>query len=167
MLNNILQYFTAAEALLLIGGAAFAVYVFLRGIAPALWRLGNGLATRKIALFAKGDNVATLRALLLDSGLFQEKNIIEICAPGDIGRAERASVYLVFWQDWARDINEILYEKPDECPLIVYSPYDSAPIPPEEMKKLDGKRHTAVTNFRGRLLNDVVASMITTSYEKS
>jgi hypothetical protein len=34
------------------------------------------------------------------------------------------------------------------------------------MRNLDGKRHTAVTNFRGRLLNDIVTAMITTSYEK-
>ena len=34
------------------------------------------------------------------------------------------------------------------------------------MKNLDGKRHTSVTNFRGRLLNDVVVSQITTQFTK-
>lgn len=63
-------------------------------------------------------------------------------------------------------MGDILFMKPDECALVVYAPYDQGRIPDEQMKKLDGKRHTAVTNFRGRLLNDIVASMITTSYEK-
>jgi hypothetical protein len=34
------------------------------------------------------------------------------------------------------------------------------------MKKIDGHRHTAVTNFRGRLLNDILTAMMTTAYEK-
>jgi hypothetical protein len=116
MLNNILQALTLVEALVLIFGALFSFYVFARGIAPALWRLGNGLGRRKIALFAKGDNILSLKSLLLDSKLFQEKNIIEIGIAEDIGRAEAASVYLVFWHDWQDNINDILYEKPDNCP---------------------------------------------------
>ena len=34
------------------------------------------------------------------------------------------------------------------------------------MSLLDKKRNVVVNNFRGRLLNDIVVSMITTSYEK-
>jgi len=166
MIDTILKYFTAIEAGLLVVGFFFTIYVFVRGIAPALWRLGNGLAKRKIALFAKGDNAGSLKALLLDSKLFQAKNIMEISMLKDIGRAEAASVYLVFWHDWVNEIDAILDKKPDSCPLIVYSPYDRGPLPAAQMTKLDGKRHTTVTNFRGRLLNDVVASMITTSYEE-
>jgi hypothetical protein len=142
-------------------------WTFAKGITPALWRLGNGLAKRKIAIFAKGDNAVSLRNLLVDSKLLKAKNIIEITQVGDVGRAEPATVYLVFWHDWDTDIDEILRQKPDECALIVYAPYDRDPIPVDQMIKLDGKRHTAVTNFRGRLLNDIVSSMITTSYEKS
>jgi hypothetical protein len=135
----------------------------VRGIVPVLWRLGNGLANRQIALFAKGDNLSSLKNLLLDSKLLRRKNIIDVTAPGDIGRAKAATVYIVFWHDWADDIDAILDQKPDSCALIVYSPYDREEIPTEQMKKLDGKRHTAVTNFRGRLLNDIITSMITTS----
>jgi hypothetical protein len=144
--------------------AAFVAGIaILRGIAPVLWRLGNGLANRQIALFAKGDNLPSLKNLLLDSKLIRSKNIIDVTAPGDVGRARAATVYIVFWHDWANDIDAILNQKPDKCALIVYSPYDREKIPMEEMKKLDGKRHTAVTNFRGRLLNDIITSMITTS----
>ena len=140
-----------------------ASIAIVRGIVPVLWRLGNGLANRQIALFAKGDNLPSLKNLLLDSKLIKKKNIVDVTAHGDIGRATAATVYIVFWHDWANDIDAILDQKPDTCALIVYSPYDREKIPVEAMKKLDGKRHTAVTNFRGRLLNDIITSMITTS----
>lgn len=155
----------AIETTILILGLIWGFSLWARGISPALFRLGNGLAKRKIALFAKGDNLSSLKHLLIDSKLFKEANIYEISKPGDIGRAESATMYLVVWHDWVEDIAEILRQKPDRCALIVYAPYDRGRIPDDQMKALDGKRHTAVTNFRGRLLNDIVASMITTSYE--
>ena len=154
------------ETLVFIIVITYAAILWARGIFPALLRLGNGLAKRKIAVFAKGDNVTSLKNLLLDSKLFKEKNIIAVSRDADIGRAEVATMYLVFWHDWVENIDEILGLKPDGCALIVYSPYNQARISEENMTKLDGKRHTAVINFRGRLLNDIVTSMITTSYEK-
>ena len=163
---KILAIVGSIETIVLIIGIIWAIVLWGRGIFPALLRLGNGLAKRKIAIFAKGDNLASLANLLMDSKLFKRKNIFEIAKKEDIGRAECATMYLVFWHDWADDINEILNRKPDECALIVYAPYDKGRIPDDQMKNLDGKRHTAVTNFRGRLLNDIVTGMITTSYEK-
>lgn len=143
----------------------YAFSLWARGIGPALWRLGNGLAKRKIALFAKGDNLDSLVGLLTDSTLFKRSNIIEVRKKEDVGRAESATLFLVFWHDWTNEIDDILSRKSDQCALIIYAPYDKGRIPDGTMAKLDGYRHTAVTNFRGRLLNDIVASMITTSYE--
>lgn len=162
-----LGYVGMVESILFVVAIIYAVALWVRGISPALIRLGNGLAKRRIALFAKGDNLSSLKHLLTDSKLFKDKNILQIGKKEDIGRAESATMFLVHWPDWASDIGEILNKKRDECALIVYAPYDKGRIPDEEMKNLDGRRHTAVTNFRGRLLNDIVASMITTGYEKS
>ncbi|HEY5368354.1 MAG TPA: hypothetical protein VIJ75_05115 [Hanamia sp.] len=154
------------ETIILLFFLIRTIVLWVTGISPALWRLGNGLAKRKIAIFAKGDNVSSLKSLLLDSKLFKEKNICEITKTADLEKAEEASVYLVFWHDWAQDIENILNKKPDKCPLVVYAPYNLERIPSEQMKSLDGKRHSSVTNFRGRLLNDIVTSMITTSYDR-
>jgi hypothetical protein len=152
------------DTVILIALIIYGVYLWFSGILPAIIRLGNGLATRQIAVFAKNDNLGSLSHLLKDSGLFREKNICPIAKTEDVGRAEPASVYLVFWPDWSHAIDEILRIKPDSCPLIVYAPIDQGRIPDAIMKNLDGKRNTAVTNFRGRLLNDIVTAMITTSY---
>ncbi len=151
------------ETLFLLASFIYAFYLWFTGALPVIVRIGNGLAKRKIALFAAGDNVNSLKTLLTDSGLFRDKNIIVITRKEDLGRAEDASVYLVHWHDSANYVDEILRTKHNECPMIVYSPYNMPRIPDEQMVNLDGKRHTAVTQFRGRLLNDIVTSMITTN----
>ena len=56
--------------------------------------------------------------------------------------------------------------KADGTALIIYAPQEHGFIPKETMALLDKKRNVVVNNFRGRLLNDIVASMITTSYER-
>src|ERR1700722_12287706 len=117
------------DTIILILGIIYAVVLWGRGIAPVLFRLGNGLARRKIALFAKGDALSSLEHLLKDSKLFRDKNIIKITAAGDIGRAEGATVYLVHWPGWATDIDAILTAKPDQCALVVYAPYNEGRIP--------------------------------------
>jgi hypothetical protein len=161
---KIIEPVGTVETVILAFGIGYAIYLWVRGVLPALLRLGNGLAKRKIAIFAKQDNLASLKHLLTDSKLFRERNICEIGRKEDFGRADKASVYLVLWPDWTEEIDEILNKKSDNCPLIV-SPPDRGRIPDEQMKRLDGKRNTAVTNFRGRLLNDIVTAMITTSYD--
>lgn len=151
------------ESIVLVIGIVWGFVLWTRGILPVLLRIGNGLSKRKVVLFAKGENVNSLKTLLVDSGLFRERNIFAITKTEDLDCAENASVYLMHWHDFAEDIEQILAKKPNECPMIVYAPYNMGRIPDEQMTNLDGKRHTAVTNFRGRLLNDIVTAMITTN----
>ena len=144
----------------------YTIYLWIRGIAPVLVRLGNGLARRKIALFAKGDMLVSLESLLHDSKLFNQANIVKIATDGDIEKAADATLFLLAWHDWEHKINEILAEKKEGTALIVYAPQEKGFIPSTMMTLLNSKRNVVVSNFRGRLLNDVVSSMITTSYEK-
>ncbi len=166
-LINLFDFIGRISTVLVVIIFIWGIVLWIRGVSPALYRLGNGLAKRKIAVFAKGDNLSSLKALLNDSKLFKKKNICEITKKEDIGICEQATLYLVFWHDCADYIDEILKKKPDGCALIVYSPKNLGMIPQDQIEKLDGHRHTAVSNFRGRLLNDIVTAMITTSYEKN
>ncbi|MEK7078681.1 MAG: hypothetical protein AAB929_01300 [Patescibacteria group bacterium] len=147
-------------------GVILVVISWLRGISPALWRLGNGLAQRKIAIFAKSDNLSSLKSLLTDSKLFIEENIIPITNTNDVDKSEKATLFLVYWPDWKDDIDIIFTKKFDGVALIVYAPQELGIISGDSVKKLNEKRNVVLTNFRGRLLNDIVVSMITTSYEK-
>lgn len=143
-----------------------AVVAWFKGVLPAVLRLGNGLAKRKIAIFAKASTSESLKNLLLDSGLFSEKNIISVTKGDDIGRAEPTTLFLVYWPDWKTDIDEILRKKNDGTALVVYAPQNLGRVPDEDARKINEHRNSILTNFRGRLLNDIVSSMITTSYKK-
>lgn len=139
-------------------------WIVASGIIPVLLRLGKGLANRKIAVFANGDHYSSLEGLLLDSKLFKKKNIVDVISRNDVGRAETTTVFLVFWDDWKEDMNKILETKKDSTALIIYAPLEMGEIPKEQMQQISETRNSTVTNFRGRLLNDIVTSMITTSY---
>lgn len=143
-----------------------AIQAWIKGILPVMLRLGNGLAKRKIALFAKPNDSESLKALLTDSGIFDAKNIISVMSINDIGKAEQATLFLVYWPDWSAEIDKILQKKTDGTALIVYSPISNGPLPNDISSKINSHRNSILTNFRGRLLNDIVASMITTSYKR-
>jgi hypothetical protein len=159
---DVLGYFSTGIVIvsLLIG-----VWTWIRGILPAMIRLGRGLAKRKIAIFAKGNNLTSIKSLLMDSTLFNKRNMIEIASINDLGRAEAATLFMVYWHDWLDDIDKLLGRKADSTALVVYAPRELGLISEDHMRKIAEQRNTTVTNFRGRLLNDIVTSMITTSYD--
>jgi hypothetical protein len=140
--------------------------LWFMGVIPSLWRLGYGLSKRKIAVFSGVETFASLKSILTHSGLFDEENIIPIHGEKDLGSADSTSVYLAYWRDCKDWLDEILEKRHDSVPFIIYVPPEDGRIPEAVMQKLEVHRHTAVTNFRGRLLNDIVTAMITTSYEK-
>ncbi|QYC10328.1 hypothetical protein [Brevundimonas nasdae] len=142
------------------------IWLCVSGFVPVLIRLGNGLKRRKIAIFAKGDMRGSLHALFADSKLFNTKNIISVTHDGDFGRAEDASVYLVHWPDWPDEMARIIALKKDAVPLVLYAPQGKGQVPPETIALLEQQRNVALANLRGRLLNDVVVSLITSAYAK-
>lgn len=142
------------------------IWLCVSGFIPVLVRLGNGLKKRKIAVFAKGDMRDSLLALFADSKLFNTKNIICVTHEGDFGRAEGASVFLVHWPDWPNEMARIIALKKDAAPLVVYAPQGKGPVPPETIALLEQLRNVTLANLRGRLLNDVVVSLITSAYAK-
>lgn len=162
---TVITYLEYASLLLWLVAILTAVALWIKGILPALLRLGNGLAKRKIVIFAKNENLDSLKTLLADSRLFRGGNIKGVSTLDDMGAAENATLYLVYWRDWGTDIERILQQKKDGDALIVYAPDGARSIPDDKMKLIDMERNASVTNFRGRLLNDIVTAMITTSYK--
>lgn len=152
--------------LIVVGGALYAAYLCVSGFLPVLIRLGNGLRKRRIAIFAKGDALQSLEALIGDSKLFASKNVIRIASAGDFGRAEDASVFLVYWPDWQQEMPQIVAKKGDRTALVIYAPQGQGFVPAETMALLEQHRNVVLANLRGRLLNDIVVSLITSGYEK-
>ncbi len=151
------------STLLTLIAAAYAIYLFVKGIFPVWFRLGIGLSRRKIAIFADNE-FAGLNRLLVDSGLFQEANVIKI-DKGSIKKAEGMTLFLVHWKSFGEEIDKILGMKNDSTALIVYAPQNEGFIDKAIMERINGERNSIVVNLRGRLLNDILVSMITTGYK--
>jgi hypothetical protein len=164
--KTVLDYAGYLATVLVILTALYGAFLWIRGIAPVLIRLGNGLSHRKIAIFAKGDVSASLHGLLQDSDLFRHANLIPIRSEGDIGKAEPATVFVIHWPDFEQAIDRIIAQKRDTTALILYAPPGGGRVPEHIMAKINNVRNSTVVNIRGRLMNDIVLSMITTSYEK-
>lgn len=142
----------------------YGVCIIISGVIPVWIRLGKGLSNKKIALYAEND-YESLKSLLIDSGLFKAKNIEKI-SHDSMGKGERHSMMLVNYPEFLDEIPEILKYKKDSDSLIVYAPQTGGRLEPELMHQINNNRNSIVVNFRGRLLNDIVISIITTTYEK-
>ena len=150
-------------AWLLLSGLILFI-AWLRGILVPVWRLGNGLAKRKITIFAKGDNQESFKNLLLESSLFSSKNIKFVTKKEDFGTAENSTLYLVIWDDFGCEIKEILNKKTNKTALIVFAKPNQ--LTPENWEGLGSHHNVTVVNFKGRLLSDMLVSLMVTGYEK-
>lgn len=163
---DILNIIGHISTLIVIATALLALWSWFKGILPAVIRLGVGLSKRDITIFAKSEMSESLKNLLLDSGLFKEKNINLITSEKDFGKAENGTIFLVYWPNWTENFSDIIAKKKDSTALLLYAPRDGGAVSNDALKMLDNNRNTTLVNFRGRLLNDVILSLITTSYEK-
>ena len=118
------------------------------------------LSKREIAIFADQE-YNDLKNMLVDSKLFRHKNIERI-THNSIKRAEDFSLLLVHWKAFQDEMDSILSIKKDGAALIVYAPQKEGFIEKSIMDKINQERNTIVVNFRGRLLNDILVTMITT-----
>lgn len=160
LLNHPLVSFTGViAAVWLLATIAATIYLTIRGILPVLYRLGIALSRRKIAVFAT-DKADEISNVLVDSGMYQQKNIMVI-DPNSIKRAADCSLFIVHYKPYSAKMSAIFDIKQDTDALIVYSPAEDGKIGLEEMKEIGEQRNTVLCNFRGRLINDVLVCMIT------
>lgn len=149
---------------LAIVGILYTTYLIIKGVFPVWYRLGIGLSKRKIAIFAEQE-FENLKNMLVDSNIFDVKNIIKI-DKHSIKKAESITLLLVHWKCFEAEIDDILKIKKDSDALIIYAPQNEGFIDKNILERINLERNSIIVNFRGRLLNDILTSMITTSYEK-
>lgn len=157
--------------------ATIAIVVFLLnilfwilGIAPLLKRLGYGRWFRKIVIVANDDYYSSLKGDLVDSGIFRKKNILQINSQ-TISKVKDENLLLVHYQSFDETvIKTILANKKSNAGMIFYypgfSPKDGKEIPNGLKEQISNTENTTIVNFRGRLLNDIITTLITTSYGK-
>jgi len=177
-MNQIYQFFNHPFFIVVGGlftlaavGVLLVTFIFwLLGITPLLWRLGLGRWTRKIAIAASDDVYNSLNSDLVDSGIFRAGNIQPI-SKEHLSKIKEHSLVLVHYQSFnEQQIRQMLNDKKSASGMIFYfpefNPAGGNKIPDQMIQAIGEKENTAVVNFRGRLLNDLITTLITTSYEK-
>ena len=142
----------------------YGVYLWMKGVLPVIIRLGKGLSKREIAILSDSENYNNLKHILVDSKMFKEENITNIDKTS-FKKAENYTLMLMHWKSFENQLDKILDLKKDSDVLIIYAPHEDGRIENKEMKQINEHRNTLVVNFRGRLLNDILVSMMTSSYK--
>lgn len=163
ILGGLMNIWDFLTILIILSALVSTTYFYAKGFIPVWIRLGKGLSKRKIAVFAE-DEFNSLKSTLVDSGLFREANIVKI-NKNSIKKSKDLTLFLVHWSCFESEIEKILEMKDDSDALVIYAPQSEGRIGPAELERINNERNTIVVNFRGRLLNDILVSMITTGYK--
>ncbi len=145
-------------------GFIYKLICWIFGITPIVFRLGVALWKRRVAIFGSLEIFESLRASLTDSKIFKEKNIVHIKLD-NIDKAKDETIFLVDWETFGDKIEQVFSaRKNHQTAVVIYA--KPASIPHEKMNDIANRANTVVVNFRGRLLNDILASLVTTSYDR-
>ena len=170
-ITPIVEFFNHPFFIILGGATALlTILTFLYGVAcwffeisPIVFRLGLALWKRNVAIFSSADQFQSLKNTLIDSRIFTERKIVHITAD-NIERAKNETIYLVDWESFGANIEQVFSTRYNhQTAIIIFAKPGS--IPQETMGQIANRPNTVVVNFRGRLLNDIITSLITTSYE--
>lgn len=150
-------------------GLVALIAIFLgafAGITQALWRFGLALFGKKILVIADGSDFEDIREDLSDSGLIKNKNIQRI-SNKHLDKINDALMLIVVYGYLENDDFEaVLRRKSSRCGLIVHCPPEKGRIDERQMSLLSKTSFTALCNFRGRMVNDVLLMMLSTSFKR-
>jgi hypothetical protein len=143
-------------------GIIYRIVCIVLGVSPLVFRIGKAVWRRKIAVIGNSESFSTLNECIADSGVFKKNNVIHITTE-NIDKVKEYSVLLVDWESSGTQIDQIfMARKNHNTAVIIYAKAGS--IPHEKMAEIANKANTVVVNFKGRLLNDILNSLITTSF---
>lgn len=151
-----------------IGAISLAALVVgaISRLGKAAWRFGLALYGKKIMIVSSSDDYHDLEEDLSDSGLIKRKNILHI-SDKQLAKANDALLLIVVYGYLNNDdFQSVVRNKSARCGLIVHCPPERGRIDDEEMELLSKSAFTALCNFRGRLVNDVLLMMLSTSFKK-
>lgn len=145
---------------------ALAIGAFTR-LGKAAWRFGLALYGKKILIVASDEDYHDLEEDLSDSGLIKRKNIQRV-SDKQISKTKDALLLIVVYGYLDKEgFREIINGKSSRCGLIVHCPPEKGRIDDDEKKLLGKTAFTTLCNLRGRLVNDVLLMMLSTSFKKS
>jgi len=144
-------------------GIIYRIVCIILGVTPLVFRIGKAIWRRKVAIIGSSESFTSLKDCITDTNIFKKNNVIHI--PIDnIGKVKEHTILLVDWETCSNQIDNIfIARKNNNTAVIIYAKAGS--IPNEKMGEIANKSNTVVVNFKGRLLNDILNSLITTSFD--
>lgn len=136
------------------------------GITQALWRFGLALFGKKILVIADEGDYEDIREDLTDSGLIKNKNIQRISNKHLDKINDTLMLIVVYGYLGNDDFEAVVRRKNSRCGLIVHCPPEKGRIDDRQMSLLSKTSFTALCNFRGRIVNDVLLMMLSTSFKR-
>ena len=136
------------------------------GIIQALWRFGLALLGKKILVIADESDYKDIREDLSDSELIKNKNIQRISNKHLDKITDALMLIVVYGYLENNDFESVVRRKNSRCGLIVYCPPEKGRIDDQQMTLLSKTSFTALCNFRGRMVNDVLLMMLSTSFKR-
>ena len=149
----------------IIGGLA-TFFGWTMGISMVMKRLGLGRWYRKVLIISDVSNGTSLKKDLIDSGVFREKNIIVI-GEQNISDVKSSDLMLLdYWSISPEKALTAIANKQSHAGLVVYSPMKKGRIADEVTERINDEPFTTLVNMRGRLVNDLLITLMSTSYDK-
>ncbi len=151
--------------LLTIGGLYVALF-------RVLDRLGTGLQSRKISIIADAAEYTLLKKDLKDTGIFREDNVHRL-KPETLDTPEKAAaelsdesllIFIYTAPEQDELLKRVLAGKQTKAGLIVYA---RSKLSEELFAEIGETSNAVIVNAKGRLLNDLLNLMMTTSLQRT
>lgn len=145
---------------------ALTISAFTR-LGKAAWRFGLALYGKKIMIVANDEDFRDLKEDISDSGLIKSRNIQRI-SEKQLAKTKNALLLIIVYGYLDKDdFKSVVTRKSARCGLIIHCPPEKGRIKDDEMDLLSNTAFTTLCNFRGRLVNEVLITMLSTSFKKS
>lgn len=149
----------------IIGGLS-VFFGWSAGIFMVMKRLGLGRWYRKVLIVSDVNSGQALKEDLVGSGVFREKNI-KVIGEQNISEVKNSDLILLdYWSISPKKSLVVISNKQSSAGLVVYSPMKNERIADEVTERINDEPFTTLVNMRGRLVNDLLITLMSTSYDK-
>lgn len=160
---EIIGIFTIMSAIV---AGAITFLGWTAGISLVMKRLGLGRWYRKVTIVSNEECGKLLKKDLRDSGVFREKNI-KLIGESNISDIKSADLVLLdYWSISPEKALSAISNKQKHAGLVVYSPMKKGRIEDEVTERINDEPFTTLVQMRGRLVNDLLITLMSTSYDK-
>ncbi|WP_165047491.1 MULTISPECIES: hypothetical protein [unclassified Adlercreutzia] len=140
------------------------VVLAVMGLVRPAYRFGKGIAWKKVFIVANDNTRQELKGDLERSGILRKRNI-RVKTDGQISDLAGARLLILeYGYLGEKKVQEIVSNKCSDCGVLIYAKHKE--ISDESMSKLNRSQHVSVVNFRGRLVNEILLLLISTSFAR-